>query len=44
VTRAVMIEEIGINGKDYWGFKQIDAKQFMQIAKKGLIDENLIIY
>ncbi|MBA4056284.1 MAG: N-acetyltransferase, partial [Marivirga sp.] len=43
VTRAVMIEEIGLDPNQYWGFFQISHGQLKAIAHKGMVDESLII-
>ncbi|MCO7544673.1 N-acetyltransferase [Stutzerimonas nitrititolerans] len=44
VTRAVMIEELGLPGAEqYWGFFQISHDQLRAIADKGAADESLII-
>ena len=43
VTRGVMIEEIGLNGDTYWGFMPLTHEQLLAIARKGLIDESLIV-
>lgn len=44
VTRAVMIEELGLPGTEqYWGFFEISHGQLKAIAKKGKVDESLII-
>lgn len=44
VTRATMIEEIGLPGSEqYWGFFEISHAQLRAIARRGEIDEGLII-
>lgn len=43
VTRAELIEEVGLDPKDYWGFMPLNKKQFVEIVRRGLIDESLII-
>lgn len=43
VTRGQMIEEIGIDGDQYWGFFQLTDQQFIEIAEKGQLNESLII-
>lgn len=44
VTRAVMIEELGLPGAEqYWGFFEISHGQLRAIANKGEADESLII-
>jgi len=44
VTRGKMIEEIGLDGEAYWGFLQLTHEQFLEIARKGMIDESLIVH
>lgn len=44
VTRAVMIEELGLPGTEqYWGFFEISHGQLRAIADRGMADESLII-
>jgi hypothetical protein len=43
VTRAVMIENLGMDGSAYWGFMQLTHEQFLNIIRKGLVDESLIV-
>ena len=43
VTRGQMIEEVGIDGDQYWGFFQLTDQQFIEIAEKGQLNESLII-
>lgn len=42
VTRGTMIEDVGLNASAYWGFLPLTHEQFLQIIKKGEIDEGLI--
>lgn len=45
VTRAVMIEELGLPGAEqYWGFFEISHDQLKAIAGRGLVDESLIVH
>lgn len=44
VTRGVMIDEMGLNKNAYWGFMQLSREQFLNITRKGMIDESLIIH
>ena len=44
VTRGDMINDFGLNGNDYWGFLKLSKEQFINIIRKGLVDENLIIH
>lgn len=44
VTRGTMIEEIGLTPEGRWGFMNLTYKQFEEIAKKGMVDESLIIH
>jgi hypothetical protein len=43
VTRATLIEEIGLDPNAYWGFLRLTHKQFTDITQKGLINESLVI-
>lgn len=43
VTRGQMIEGIGINADQYWGFFQLTDRQFDAIMEKGKLNESLII-
>ncbi|ELK4808424.1 TPA: N-acetyltransferase [Pseudomonas aeruginosa] len=44
VTRAVMIEDLGLPGAEqYWGFFEISHGQMRDIANKGMVDEGLIV-
>src|SRR5690606_14812981 len=44
VTRGEMISELDLSEKKYWGFMEISHDQFLGIARKGMVDESLIIY
>lgn len=44
VTRATMIDDIGLDANAYWGFMRLTRQQFMGIARKGMVDESLIVY
>ncbi|RUR05688.1 N-acetyltransferase [Legionella sp. km772] len=44
VTRGTMIDEMGLNRNAYWGFMQLSREQFLNTARKGMIDESLIIH
>ena len=37
IVRHSLIEEIGLDRSQYWGFFQLNDKQFMDICKKGEI-------
>jgi len=43
VTRGQMIESVGIDANQYWGFFQLTNEQFNEIVEIGQINENLII-
>lgn len=43
VTRGEMIEQCGLNPDAYWGFLPITHEQLIDIAKRGLVDEDLIV-
>jgi hypothetical protein len=44
VTRGVMIDEVGLRESAYWGFMALTHDQLLQVARKGMIDESLIIH
>ena len=43
VTRGQMIEEVELDPSAYWGFMSISKDQFMKIARRGDVDESLIV-
>ncbi|MEN9611905.1 MAG: hypothetical protein RLZZ628_2719 [Bacteroidota bacterium] len=43
ITRGHLIEEVGVNGDDRWGFYPLTDNQFINIIKQGAIHESLII-
>ncbi|ATB41352.1 acetyltransferase [Cystobacter fuscus] len=43
VTRKVMIEELGLEGNVRWGFLPLSHKQFLNVLRKGLVDESLVV-
>lgn len=43
ITRGEMIEEVGLTTEAYWGFMPITHQQFMEIARRGRIDESLVV-
>jgi len=44
VTRGTMIEDIGLSGDTYWGFMPLTQQQFIEITRRGIIDESLIVH
>jgi hypothetical protein len=44
ITRGRMIEEMGFNASDYWGFMKLSEEQFYATLKAGEINEGLIVY
>lgn len=44
ITRGEMIEEVGLDADAYWGFMPLTQQQFMDIARRGKIDESLVIH
>lgn len=44
VTRGTMIEEVGLNSGAYWGFLPLTQQQFIEITRRGNIDESLIVH
>lgn len=43
VTRGEMIESVGLPAGGYWGFMPLSHEQFKEIARRGMIDEGLIV-
>ncbi len=43
IIRRDLINEIGLNQRDYWGFMKLNKNQLLSITRKGLIDESLIV-
>jgi stage III sporulation protein SpoIIIAA len=43
LIRKKLIEELGMNGDDYWGVLKLTDQQFKDIVKEGQADESLII-
>ena len=43
VTRAYLLDEVGIPADIYWGFFELTDGQFNAIIRKGEINENIII-
>jgi len=44
ITRGTMIEQCGLDGSAYWGFLPVTHEQFMDIAKRGGVNEDLIVH
>lgn len=44
VTRGEMIEDVGLDASAYWGFMPITQQQFQEIARRGRIDESLVVH
>ncbi|WP_338863672.1 hypothetical protein [Myxococcus stipitatus] len=43
VTRAVMIEEVGMDAGAYWGFMPLTHQQLVNVLRRGLVDESLVV-
>lgn len=43
VTRAEMIEEHGMDASSYWGFMPLNHGQLRNVARKGFVDESLVV-
>ncbi|MBT1730007.1 N-acetyltransferase [Enterobacter quasimori] len=43
VNRAKLIEEVGLNPKDYWGVMKLTDRQFEMIVELGGTDESIIV-
>ncbi|UKW26185.1 hypothetical protein [Legionella pneumophila] len=44
IIRDDLINQIGLNEHDYWGFMPLTNEQFLEIIKRGEIDESLIVH
>lgn len=44
VTRGEMIEQVGLDEGARWGFLPITNEQLINIARRGMVDESLIIH
>ncbi len=42
IIRKRLVEEVGLNKQNYWGFMQLNSSQFKHIAKLGDVDDSLI--
>lgn len=42
-TRGMLIEEIGLSAKAYWGFMQLSDNQFRNIIHLGRVNESIIV-
>jgi len=43
ITRGKMIEEMGFNGDNYWGFMEISSEQLRTILSEGELNESLVV-
>jgi hypothetical protein len=43
IIRQSLINDVGLPEKSYWGIMQLDAHQLKDIARRGGIDDSLII-
>lgn len=43
ITRGNLIEQIGLDAGEYWGFMKISDQQFIEILKMGKISESIIV-
>jgi hypothetical protein len=43
VIRKALIEDIGLDRNEYWGFMKLSREQFLNIADSGGIDERLVV-
>jgi hypothetical protein len=44
LTRKQLVEDVGMDPSDYWGFMKLNSNQLMKIAQLGQVNENLVIY
>lgn len=42
-NRAILIDNVGLNESDYWGFMPLNDAQFAQIIELGEVDESLVV-
>lgn len=43
ITRKVLIEEVGLDGKERWAFLPLSDDQFRDILQRGQVDANFIV-
>lgn len=43
ITRGHLIDDVGLDGNEYWGAMQLTDQQFRQIARLGGVHESLIV-
>lgn len=43
VTRGTMIDDLGLLENSYWGFMPLSKNQLLSIAKKGQVNEGLVV-
>ncbi|WAW11113.1 GNAT family N-acetyltransferase [Oxalobacter vibrioformis] len=43
VTRSEMLDDVGLDEDAYWGFMPLSNEQFLNIIRRGQVDEGLII-
>lgn len=43
ITRGHLIDEVGLDEREYWGAMQLTAQQFRHIASLGGVNESLIV-
>ena len=44
VIRKILLEDIGIEGNQYWGFLKITDNQFRSLLQRSGINEDFVIY
>ncbi|XDD45208.1 GNAT family N-acetyltransferase [Leptospira sp. WS39.C2] len=44
LTMQTLVEKIGLDKEEYWGFRELSDNQFKAIVKMGGINEDFIIY
>ncbi len=44
LTRQRLVEEVGLDTDEYWGFMELSDHEFRAITEVGEVDESLIIY
>lgn len=43
ITRAKLIEDVGLNPQAYWGVLKLTDREFDNIIKLGAVDESIIV-
>ena len=44
ITRHDLIEEVGLDRNEYWGFFELSDSEFWEIVRRGDVDSDYFIY